>query len=197
MTTRSTTVAIDLDGVIYDIIAHITDEYLPPNYKGYRPENWNCWEEFGITKEQFFKYYTKAWNKVGYDIFTALKYTYVLAHHLFNTLHQDGYRISVITKRNKNTIMDTVEYLNSLEFHYDTFTVITDSQDKTLEHFDVIIDDNPENMPIYGYQLGLLVNQRWNENYKCNNENIFRINNLEEAIIRIHSLHQPQLQSQS
>src|SRR5690606_10522717 len=106
---------------------HITDEYLSPNFRGYRPEHWNYWEEFGITKEEFFKYYTKAWNKVGYDYFTAVRYTYTNSHKLFKTLHKYGYRISVITKRNKHTIMDTVEYLNTLEFHYDTFTVITDS----------------------------------------------------------------------
>lgn len=191
--TRNYTIAIDIDGVIYDIIAHITDEYLPPKFRGYRPENWNCWEEFGITKEEFFKLYSKAWEKISYDFIFAAKYTDPYAHKLFDTIHKDGYRISIITKRGKHNIINTLEYLHEFKFHYDTFTTITDSQDKTLEHFDVIIDDNPENMPIYGYQLGLLINQRWNENYECNNENIFRINNLEEAIPLIHHLYPPAL----
>lgn len=196
--TRNTTIAIDIDGVIYDIIGHITDEYLPPKFKGYRPKNWNCWEELEITKEEFFRLYSKAWNRARLDLIIAGKYTNNFAPKLFETLYKDGYRISVITKRSKNDIVNTVEYLNEFRFHYDTFTTITDSEDKLSERFNVIIDDNPENLPYekpddwYNIKQGILISQEWNKDYKLK-PGQFRINNLEEAIPLIHSLHPPLL----
>ncbi len=192
----TTTIAIDIDGVIYDIISHITDRYLPPKFKGYRPSSWNCWKEFEITKEQFFKYYSKAWHEASHDIYVATKYTYILANKLFETLHKDGYRISVITKRSKYDIINTITYLNDFGFHYDSFVTITDSVDKTWENFDVIIDDNPENLPKgQTAQLGLLVNQQWNKDYKLNKLE-HRLNSLEDAIRLIHFHFPPPLQIQ-
>ena len=192
----TTTIAIDIDGVIYDIIEHIIARNLPGTFAGYRPNSWNCWEEFGITKEQFFKYYSHCWELTKH-YYEALTYTHEHAKKLFDTLHKEGYRISIITKRGKRDIMNTLNYLESMKLHYDTFTVITDTQHKTNEYFDIIIDDYPYNLPAYNNlkgpeRLGILVNQSWNKDYKLKTGQV-RIYNLLDAIPLIHSFAPPLL----
>lgn len=187
----TTTIAIDIDGVIYDIIDHIVDLELSTHYKGYRPSSWECWNEFKITKSEFFQFYTKCWEIAGKYPDKVLAYTHQHAKKLFDTLHKDGYRIAIITKRSRKDVHNTLNYLESMKLHYDTFTVITDTQHKTSEYFDVIIDDYPYNLPVYNNlngpeRLGILVDQQWNKDYKLKTGQV-RIYNLLDAIPLIHS----------
>jgi hypothetical protein len=179
MQTTRPTIAIDIDGVIYDIIAHITNECLTETFRGYRPSNWSCWEEFGITKNDFFRYYSECWKNAGNHTGVAFEYTHPHARDLFNILHDEGYRISIITKRTSKDIVNTIKYLENFHLHYDTFTIITDTEHKTNEYFDAIIDDYPFNLA--PNKLGILVNQEWNKNYELKSGQ-YRINNLLEAI---------------
>lgn len=176
----TTTVAIDLDGVIYDIIGHITDKFLKHSHKGYRPSDWNCWLEFGISKEQFFHYYDCCWIDAQIDR-VRKKYTDPNAKKLFDSIKEMECRINVITKRARHNIHDTVEYLNDMKFHYDQLTIINDTADKLKENFDIIIEDNPVNLPQNPPQMGILVDQAWNKNFKLLPNHV-RIQNLLEAV---------------
>jgi FMN phosphatase YigB (HAD superfamily) len=181
MTTRPT-IAIDIDGVIYDIIAHITDKFLYDTYKGYRPNSWECWNEFGITRDMFFDYYSQCWEEAAISTNTRLEYTDPYANYLFSRLRKLGYRITVITKRANHDIYNTLEYLNRIGVNFDQFVVISDTQDKSKENYNLIIDDYGGNMPsIDSGKLGILVNQSWNKEFEISTNHI-RIDDLPSAI---------------
>ena len=192
MTTTSTkgiTVAVDLDGVIYDVISHIVDTKLPECKAGLRPSKWSCWEEMGITKEKFFSYYSECWEEAGSNLLTAIKYTDPYAKELFSTLHKEGYRINIITKRANKDIINTVKYLQKMKFHFDCFTVIHDEHDKLKENFDIIIEDNPVNLPQNHRQGGILVNQNWNKDYELKYLQV-RIYHLKDAFLIVDTMRQ-------
>lgn len=166
MTTRPT-VAIDIDGVVYDIIAHMTDKFLSDTHTGYRPKTWECWNEFYITRDMFFDYYSQCWEDAAEWKSVRYKYTDPNAKSMFDKLRKAGYRVTIITKRAQDNIHDTVNYLNDMCFNFDQFVVISDTQDKSKENYDLIIDDYGGNMPpIESGKLGILINQEWNKTFK-------------------------------
>lgn len=188
MTTTRPTIAIDLDGVVYDIIDHITDKFLADTHTGYRPNSWECWFEFGITKEMFFDYYNQCWEEAAERKSIRYEYTDPHADYLFRRLRKLGYRITVITKRSQRNIRDTLDYLLEMDFNFDQFVVISDTQDKSKENYDLIIDDYGANMPtLESGRYGLLVNQAWNKSFVIG-PNHRRINSLRKAIPLIQNL---------
>ena len=161
MTDKKLTVAVDIDGVIYDIIGHIINKFKP-HLGRLRPCNWDCWTELETTKGGFFKMYSECWVEAATNPDIGSKYTDPYADNLFTFLRRNKHiRTSIITKRSKADIKYTIQYLENMDFHFDTFTVITDVQDKTKEHCDVIIEDNPKNMT--PNKICILVNQAWNK----------------------------------
>ena len=183
------TIAIDIDGVIYDVIGHIVDKFKP-HLGRLRPCSWDCWSELETSKKEFFEMYTACWREFNN------KYTDPYSYELFRWLkNQDDIRISILTKRAKHNIIDTIKYLEDNDFHYDSFTVITDSYDKTHENFDIIIEDNPKNIP--ENKLGILVTQEWN---KAELGNFIRVDCLKEIPYLLEKIlpfwsHQRSLQS--
>lgn len=156
------TVAVDIDGVIYDVIGHMIDKFKP-HLGQLRPSAWDCWPELETTKKEFFEMYAECWKEAAENPKIGSKYTDKYSYELFNWLQKQEYiRISILTKRGKNTIADTIKYIHEQDFHYDTLTIITDEQDKRKESFDVIIEDNPKNFP--SDKLGILITQEWNKN---------------------------------
>lgn len=156
------TVAVDIDGVVYDIIGHIVDKFRPHLDK-LRPTKWDCWPDLETDKAGFFKMYSECWEETAKNPQVGCKYTDPYADNLFTYLQRNKeLRTAIITKRSKKDIGNTIEWLNHQGFHYDTFTVITDIADKTNENFDVIIEDNPKNIPLKA-KMGILVTQEWNK----------------------------------
>lgn len=181
------TVAVDIDGVVYDIIAHIIDRFRPHLAK-LRPPEWDCWPALETNKGEFFKMYSLCWIEAAENKEIANKYTDPAAKKLFTALRRNkNVRTSIITKRSKADIPYTIRYLLEQDFHFDTFTVITDVQDKRKEHFDILIEDNPKNLPDNIFQRGILLTQAWNKNYEVNNINTFRYDNLSSIVFQLRS----------
>ncbi len=181
----TTTIAVDIDGVIYDIIGAMTDRFLDKTHLNYRPKNWDCWHEFGITKDEFFRLYSIVWQDAGANMSYAQDYTNPQAKDFLYDLQDLGYRVSLITKRHNKDVIHTVKYLDMMNFDYDQLVIITDNKGKEDEHFKVIIDDGPQNMPVYIDQIGFLFDQEWNKNYREDLFNVIRIKELKEAIPHI------------
>lgn len=176
----TTTIAVDIDGVIYDIIKAMTDRFLDKTHLNYRPKNWKCWYEFGITEQEFFKFYSIVWQDAGANRNYAEEYTNPQAKDFLYKLQDLGYRVSLISKRHNKDVINTVKYLDMMNLDYDQLVIITDHEGKQEERFKIIIDDGPQNMPIYLDQLGILFNQEWNKDHK--DDRSLRINELNEAI---------------
>lgn len=163
------TVAVDIDGVIYDIIQHIIDKFRP--HLTSKPNSWDCWDELETTKGEFFKMYSECWIEAACKQSIADKYTDPAAKKLFRALQRNKkVRTSIITKRSKSDIIHTLHYLRMQDFHFDTFTVITDAQDKLKENFDMIIEDNPKNLPDSVNRIGVLLTQPWNKDFDINSK---------------------------
>jgi hypothetical protein len=186
------TVAIDIDGVIYNIIDHIIDKFLPNLPKGYQPTKWECCDELGISKETFFNHYTFCWYEASYYPAIGIQYLNNDIFDLIDKLRCNGFRISIITKRPQRDMGNTIHFLKNYGIHYDSFTNIIDKQDKTKENFDVLIDDYYGNMPtnIHDNKRGLLLNKAWNKDYIIprdlrENGKISRVDNFNEALYLI------------
>jgi 5'(3')-deoxyribonucleotidase len=182
------TVAVDIDGVIYDIIQHIIDKFRP--HLTCKPNNWDCWDELETNKGEFFKMYSECWIEAATNSDIANKYTDPSAKKLFRKLQRSkNLRTAIITKRSKADVIYTVQYLKQQDFHFDTFTVITDVKDKVSEHFDMIIEDNPKNLPDTFSKSGVLLTQPWNKYFDVKSKiNCYRYDNLDSISYRLQYL---------
>lgn len=98
---------------------------------------------------------------------------------IIRRIHYKGYRISILTKRERPTVAYVAKWLDYHEIYSDDLTFIYDGTPKAEYYFDILIDDAPSNLiDIIPPKLGVLFNQPWNKDFKWP----LKINSLAEVV---------------
>lgn len=175
------TIAFDLDSVLADVMITWIREF-------------NKKYNLNITKRDI----------TVWDIHTILPITEIESHNLFSYVWKHKWekippttenipdilsdlkvenRISIITRREKDTIPYVYEWLKRNGIEYDDLLFIFDDFQKSMYPFQIIIDDNPSNLIDVKFpKVAILYNQPWNNNFKWP-KRIDSLNDLERSNI--------------
>jgi 5'(3')-deoxyribonucleotidase len=93
-------------------------------------------------------------------------------------IHRKGYRISILTKRERLTVPFVSKWLDLYDIFCDDLLFEYDDLPKSEYLFDIIIDDAPSNLvDLVSPKSGILFRQPWNKNFPWP----LRVSSLSEA----------------
>jgi 5'(3')-deoxyribonucleotidase len=97
---------------------------------------------------------------------------------IIESIHKGGFRISILTKRERPTVSYVARWLDHHGIFSDDLIFIYDSISKSEYPFDFLLDDSPTNLiDITAPKVGLLFDQPWNKDFQWP----LRIKSLREA----------------
>jgi len=177
VTEAAKTVAIDVDSVLADVMVVWIDEYNKRNKAEITKSeivNWDIPKILPINPDQIYGYFTYVWKYRWREIPpTESKIGDVTRH-----IHRKGYRISIITKRERPTAPYVAKWLDFHHIYTDELLFIYDAVPKANYPFDILIDDAPKNIiDVIAPKSAILFNQPWNKNFNWP----VRANSLTEA----------------
>ena len=139
------TVAIDVDSVLADVMLVWTDEYNKRNKAQITKKeiaNWDIPTILPITPPQIYRYFTYVWRYRWREI----PPTEPKIGEVTKRIHRKGYRISIITKRERPTAPYVSKWLDFNHIYTDELLFIYDAVPKANYPFDILIDDAPKNL---------------------------------------------------
>lgn len=159
------TVAIDVDSVLADVMLVWADEYSKRTGKKISKKDilqWDIPTILPITPGEVYKYFSYVWKNRWQEI----PPTEQDIGNVTKRLHKKGYRISVITKRERPTVAYVAKWLDMHRVYSDELVFIYDAVPKANYPFDVLIDDAPKNLvDIVAPKSAILFNQPWNRDF--------------------------------
>jgi uncharacterized protein len=177
LTEASKTVAIDVDSVLADVMIVWIDEYNKGSKNQVTKKDIACWDiptVFPITSDEVYRYFSHVWKYRWREIPPTEPHI----GEVTESIHRKGYRISIITKRERPTAPFVAMWLDLHQIYADELLFIYDVIPKANYPFDVLIDDAPKNLvDIVEPKKGILFNQPWNKDFDWP----VRVNSLSEA----------------
>ncbi|HEX7033995.1 MAG TPA: hypothetical protein VF172_13435 [Nitrososphaera sp.] len=171
------TVAIDVDSVLADVMLIWADEYnRRHNTKITKKDiiRWDIPTVLPITPDQVYRYFSHVWKHRWREI----PPTEPGIGDVTRRIHRKGYRISVITKRERPTVPYVAMWLDLHKIYTDELLFIYDAVPKANYPFDILIDDAPKNLiDIVPPKSAILFNQPWNKEFEWS----VRVDSLSEA----------------
>lgn len=159
------TVAIDVDSVLADVMLVWVDEYSKRSKKKVTKKEITRWDIptiLPITPDQVYRYFSHVWKHRWREIPT----TQPGIGDVIRRIHHKGYRISIITKRERPTAPYVAMWLDKHRIYADELLFIYDGVPKANYQFDVLIDDAPKNLvDIIAPKSAILFNQPWNKDF--------------------------------
>ena len=173
-------IAIDIDGVLLDIIVRYCEIYnkrYGTNYKKKDITNWDFFKDWKITEENAFN--------IFYEIYAdSMKIPFIdeNAPEIMKKLNEKydvdivsarlpEYRTSIVNKLNFHNIREGIHYVELILLHHKPYDI------KLKQNYDVYIDDNPnlvEPIKKLKNRTLLLYDQPWNQDSVCK-KNVYRI----------------------
>lgn len=171
------TIAIDVDSVLADVMLIWADEYSKRNKVRVTKKeilSWDISTVLPITPNRIYRYFNHVWKYRWREI----PPTEPDIGDVIERMRHKGYRISIITKRERPTAPFVAMWLDRHRIHADELLFVFDSVSKANHPFDVLIDDAPLNFAdIIAPKSAILFNQPWNKDFDWPK----RINMLSEA----------------
>ncbi len=172
-------IALDVDGVLADIIFVWLDHYNKTNNKSLSKKDtiqWDFWKNLGYDKYRFYEDLSNCWSRwmdvppMEQDIAIATE-----------KLQSVGI-VDIVTARDAASTKYVKEWLKHNEIKYNDYVAVMRGRDKAALDYDVFIDDSPLNIVGIASQgkHALLYDQPWNQS--INNSGVVRIKKLEEAV---------------
>lgn len=175
-------IAIDIDGVLLDIIIPFCEKFNQKYNTEYRKKdvtNWDFYKEWNITEDEAFEFFYEIYENTMSVPFIDEK-----APKFMNKLHKlhelyilsaraSQYRTQIIEKLNSHNIKKDSHYNDIILVHHKPYDL------KITQPFDIYIDDNPnlaKAIEKTDDKYLLLYNQPWNQKIKTTN-NIIRVFN--------------------
>jgi uncharacterized protein len=159
------TVAIDVDSVLADVMLVWADEYNKRSKAKVTKDQivkWDIPTVLPITADQVYKYFSYVWKYRWREILP----TEQEIGGVTKRIHRKGYRISILTKRERPTVPYVAKWLDLHQIYADELLFIYDAVPKASYPFDVLIDDAPKNLvDIVAPKSAILFNQPWNKNF--------------------------------
>ncbi len=175
---KSMKIALDVDGVLADIILVWINEYNKKHDKSIEKEtikNWDFWKELGVNQLEFYHQLSNCWSQ--------WKDVPPMEQGMSNAvdkLHSIG-NVDIVTARDKESTKHVINWLEHNHIKYNEYVAVPDGREKANLDYDVFIDDSPHNvvsMASKGRNV-LLYDQPWNK--YVNDSKIIRISKLVEA----------------
>lgn len=171
------TVAIDVDSVLADVMLIWADEYSKRSKMRVTKKeiiSWDIPTVLSITPDLVNRYFSYVWKYRWREI----PPTEPDIGDVTKRIHRKGYRISIITKRERPTAPYVAMWLDLHRVYADELLFVYDAVPKAYYPFDVLIDDAPKNlMDIVAPKSAMLFNQPWNMDFDWP----VRVNSLSEA----------------
>ncbi|MEO9295661.1 MAG: hypothetical protein ABI347_08690 [Nitrososphaera sp.] len=171
------TVAIDVDSVLADVMLVWVDEYNRRKGTKITKDDITEWDIptiLPISVGDVYEYFSQVWKNRWQEI----PATEPDIGAVTKRLHKKGYRISIITKRERPTVAYVAKWLDREKVYADDLLFIYDAVPKASYPFDVLIDDAPKNLiDVTAPKSAILFNQPWNRRFDWP----VRVNTLSEA----------------
>jgi hypothetical protein len=185
--TRKLKIALDLDGVLADVIRIFCDLLNSRRSTHFTPEQFNRWDAWDITnmsKDEFLRTLDEVW--FNWEQIPPVEER--LAEKISN-LQQTG-RIDIVTGRSEVTVPCAKKWLRYNEIHYDQFVRTESTTAKSNLDYDVFIDDSSDLMSriasrLFGY--GILYEQPWNRT-AADMPRIFKVRRWNEVRPLLHEI---------
>jgi uncharacterized protein len=171
------TVAIDVDSVLADVMLIWADEYSKQSERRITKQeilSWDIHNVLPITPAHVYRYFSHVWKYRWREI----PPTEPDIGDVTKNIHSKGYRISIMTKRERQTVSYVAMWLDMHNIYADELLFIYDAVSKANYPFDVLIDDAPKNLvDVVSPKSAILFNQPWNKDFDWP----VRVNTLSEA----------------
>jgi len=186
-------IAIDIDGVLLDIIivyCEIYNKRYGTNYQKKDITKWDFFKDWNITEEEAFN--------IFYEIYAdsmSVPFIDENAPKIMKRLNErydvdivsarlPEYRSSIVDKLNFHNIREGIQYTELILLHHKPYDI------KLKQNYDIYIDDNPnlvEPIKKLKDRTLLLFDQPWNQDSICKN-NVYRVYGWEGIVEKIYDL---------
>lgn len=158
------TIAFDLDSVLADVMVTWIEEFNKKYDSKITKTHitvWDIHKILPITEIESYSLFSYVWKYKWQKIPPTTENIPDIIRNL-----KVENRISIITRREKETIPYVYEWLKTNEIEYDDILFIFDNFKKSMYPFHILIDDNPSNLiDIKSPKIAILFNQPWNKNF--------------------------------
>ena len=158
------TIAIDLDSVLADVMIIWIEEYNRIRGSTIIKNDITAWDIHTILPINDIEcniLFSMVWKNRWKEIPPTNKNI----EKIIRDLNKEN-RISIITKREKDTIPFVYEWLKYNNIEYDDLLFVPDEIPKSVYPFNFLIDDNPNNLVDIKFpKKGILFDQPWNKNF--------------------------------
>lgn len=159
------TLSIDFDSVLADTMTTWTAEYNKLKHTNITKSEityWNIGMILPLSADEISIIFNYVWQYCWRDIPPSEPGQ----SEIIKRIHRRGYRISILTKRDRETVAFVAKWLDYHDIYCDDLTFIYDNTPKSEYPFDILIDDAPSNLvDITPPKVGILFNQPWNKNF--------------------------------
>lgn len=179
MTTTTMKIALDVDGVLADIM-HVWLEEYNRNYNRSVSKDeivqWDFWKGLGYDKYRFYEELSRCWAR-WMDV-PAMEHDLADAVEKLNSVGM----VDIVTARDPASTKFVKQWLKHNEIAYSEYVAVARGRDKAELAYDIFIDDSPLNVASIASKgkRALIYDQPWNRS--VNHSNVVRIKRLEEAV---------------
>lgn len=156
------TIALDLDSVLADVMQTWIEEYNSLYHKNIKKQdisNWYIHEVLDISEKCIHDLFITVWKKRWKDIPLTSKNV----PSVISRLQEMGFRISIITKRERITMPFVSYWLDYYNIPFDDIIFIFDDSSKSHYPFFLLVDDSPINAKdIQDPKRIIIFDQPWN-----------------------------------
>ena len=173
-------ISLDVDSVLANVMVVWNIIYNKEYDKKLKKEDinaWDFWKKLDLSRKEFNDIFTKTWNQ-----WNTISPTEENLGSKVKELSNLG-TVDIVTGRSKETISQVKEWLKKENIVYNKFIRVSPYALKGNLPYDVFIDDSPYNIidAAKRNKFSLIYNQPWNQGINTN-QNIFRVNDITEAI---------------
>lgn len=171
------TISIDFDSVLADTMVVWTNQYNKLKNTKISKDDIRYWDIgmiLPLSANEISSMFNYVWRYCWRDIPPSEPGL----GEIMKRIHHKGYRISILTKRERPTVAYVAKWLDYHEIYSDDLIFVFDDTSKEEYHFDILVDDAPSNLVnIAPPKIGILFNQPWNKEFNWP----LRINSLKEV----------------
>ena len=185
--------AIDIDGVLIDIIVTYCEIYnkrYDTNYQKKDITTWDFFKDWDITEETAFKIFYEIYEDsmnvpfIDEDAPKIMKNLNEFYDVDIVSARIPEYRASITEKLISHDIKEGIQYTELILLHHKPYDI------KLKQNYDLYVDDNPnlvEPIKLMKNRTLLLYDQPWNQHSVCE-YNVHRVHNWEEVEQKIFDL---------
>ena len=159
------TVAIDVDSVLADTLIVWTHEYNTNGTRISKSEitSWDITKILPISPTKISDLFNDIWKRRWLDIPPTGKHL----GELTRSIHRKGYRISILTKRERSSVPYVAKWLDFHDVFSDDLLFVYDDIPKAEYSFDIRTDDALSNLiDLVALKIGILFDQPWNKYFQ-------------------------------